>query len=227
MHRGGGETERQAAVRNDLSIETRAAAENEQAGDIGERLRRRLAEQPLRQTEQSGEIIMRQIRIGDRDLAIGFTRAYRLDHAAHQVDRGPAIRRAEIGDGKGLPIRDRGHAADRLDDEIADLVDHRLGADRVRGIIARAPHRDLRRARRIHLHLEPPSSDGDGFELVVDGTVAQIRKRIFLFFIDAPPSRAFDARTLARRHIDARSEASESGQDRVVRDRATQRPQFA
>jgi len=37
MHRGGGKAERQGAVGHDLPIETRAAAENEEAGNVRER----------------------------------------------------------------------------------------------------------------------------------------------------------------------------------------------
>src|ERR1700677_1003908 len=50
VHRGGGETEGQAAVRNDLPIEAGAAAENEQSGNLGERVQRLWGEQTLRQT---------------------------------------------------------------------------------------------------------------------------------------------------------------------------------
>ena len=144
VHGGGRKAEGQRAAGKNLTIETGAAAEDV---DIRHARQRRIGwrpEQALGQPEQSGEIIVRQVGIGDRNLAIRFPGADEANDPAHQVKRCAAVGGTEIGHCKRHSSGERLHGGDSLGDKIAGTIDHCLGSDRVGRVVARPAHRDHR-----------------------------------------------------------------------------------
>src|SRR3954465_11104386 len=98
MHRRRRKAERERTGVDALSIKARATSVDKEIWDVCQRSALLRAKQSLAQGEQGREIVVRQVRVDDIDLAIGLVATDGLDQAVHHIDRRPAVRRAEIGD---------------------------------------------------------------------------------------------------------------------------------
>ena len=64
------------------------------------------------------------------------------DDTSHEVDGRTAVRGAEIGDLEAPLLPGDVDGIERVEGELAGIVDDVLGADGVQGIVAAAPHGD-------------------------------------------------------------------------------------